>query len=290
MRRPSSFSSSSSSTSTSTRILCALACLFFSNNNNIIQFANAQGQPQPCGGAAHEVVGNKFYIHGGALQGDQLLQSLWALDLTTSWTTSKPAWNALQLGPYNAYHSGGRSADNKSFIVFGRDTAAEPNVIPNSFVNIFDIASGTWTEVNPQGIEDNSRRDFDVVTNPSANKVYILGGDAGPGGSIYSNMFTTYDVATQTVTEVTTPAPGPQSISTYNAVWSATLKAMVVIGGNYKSGAAAQGLLLYHPDTGSWTTQVKRITSNAQTLPSCLLSRTCVQPCIKSRFVPLLKM
>lgn len=129
-------------------------------------------------------------------------------------------------------------------------------MIPNSFVNSFDIASGTWKEYNPQGISDNSRRDFSVVTNPSANKVYILGGDAEPAGSIiYSNIFTTYDVATQTVTEVTTPAPGPQNISTYSAVWSAKLNAMVVIGGNYKSGAAAQGLLLYHPDTGYWTTQ-----------------------------------
>jgi hypothetical protein len=185
------------------------------------------------------------------------LQSLWALDLTTNWTTSQPAWSALSLGPYNAYHSGGRSADNKTFIVFGRDTAADPKVIPNSFVNIYDIASGSWTkELNPQGMNDNTRRDFDVVTNPSANKVYILGGDAGPAGAIYSNMFTTYDVAAQTVTEITTPSPGPQSISTYSAVWSPKLKAMVVIGGNYKSGTAAQGLLLYHPDTGSWTTQV----------------------------------
>ncbi|KAG9065944.1 hypothetical protein KI688_002241 [Linnemannia hyalina] len=230
----------SSSTSTSTRILCVLACLLSFSNNNNIQFANAQGQPQPCGGAAYKVVGNKFYIHGGALQGDQLLQSLWALDLTTNWTTSTPTWIALPLGPYNAYHSGGRSADNKTFIVFGRDTAADPNVIPTSFVNIFDISSKTWTELNPQGINDNSRRDFDVVTNPSANKVYILGGDTGPSGSTYSNMFSTYDVGTQTVTEVTTPAPGPQNIATYNAVWSPKLNAMVVVGGNYKTETAAQ--------------------------------------------------
>ncbi|KAF8925638.1 hypothetical protein BGZ47_003144 [Haplosporangium gracile] len=253
MRQPSS--SSSSSTTTSTRILYALACVLSFSNNNIL-LANAQGQPQPCGGPAYAVVGNKFYVHGGSIQADNLLQSLWALDLTTNWTTSNPAWNPLSLGPYNAYHSGGRSADNKTFIIFGRDTGANANVVPKSFVNIFDITSGTWTkELNPQGINDTSRRDFAAVTNPSANKVYILGGDAGQGGTIYSNMFTTYDVATQTMTEITTPAPGPQSISTYNAVWSANLKAMVVIGGNYKSGTAAQGLLLYHPDTGGWTTQ-----------------------------------
>ncbi|KAK3842174.1 MAG: hypothetical protein J3R72DRAFT_443871 [Linnemannia gamsii] len=246
MRQPSSLP-------TSTRILGALACLLSFTTNTLF---HAQGQPQPCGGAAFAVVGSRFYVHGGATSADNLLATLWALDLTTTWTTSKPAWSNLAIGDNNAYHSGGRSSDNGTFITFGRDTAADPNVIPKSFVNIYDIASNSWTtNFNPQGMNDNTRRDFQVVTNPAANKVYILGGDAGPAGSIYSNMFTTYDVATQEVTEITTPAPGPQSVSTFSAVWSPKLKAMVVIGGNFKSGMAATGLYLYHPDTGYWTTQ-----------------------------------
>ncbi|KAG0272835.1 hypothetical protein BGZ95_011385 [Linnemannia exigua] len=241
------------SSPTSTRILSALACLLSFSTNT---FIHAQGQPQPCGGAAFAVVGCRLYLQGGSISADNLLSTLWALDLTTTWTTTKPAWSALTLGPTNAYHSAGRSSDNATFITFGRDTGANQGAIPKSFVYIYDIASDIWSkEFTPQGLNDDSRRDFQVVTNPAANKVYILGGDAGTGGTIYSNMFTTYDVATQTVTEITTPAPGPQSVSTFNAVWSPKLKAMVVIGGNFKSGTAASSLFLYHPDTGYWTTQ-----------------------------------
>ncbi|KAF9908236.1 hypothetical protein EC991_010076 [Linnemannia zychae] len=255
--------------STSTSILCAFAGLL-----SFSTFINpTQGQPQPCGGAAFAVVGCHLYVQGGATSGDNLLSSLWALDLTTPWSTSKPAWTSLALGPYNAYHSAGRSSDNGTFITFGRDTAADPPVIPNSFVNIYDIASNSWSkELNPQGMNDNSRRDFQVVTNPAANKVYILGGDAGPRGDIYSNMFTTYDVATQTVTEITTPAPGPQSISTFSAVWSPKLKAMVVIGGNFKAGGVASGLYLYHPDTGYWTTQTTNGPFNYGRTSACAAS------------------
>ncbi|KAF9100533.1 hypothetical protein BGX29_006507 [Mortierella sp. GBA35] len=240
--------------SLSTRFYFTLASsLWFLSNS--VYYANGQA-PQPCGGPAYAVIGTKFYVHGGALSADHLLQSTWALDLTKSWTTSKPAWTPLALGPYNAYHSGGRSADNKTFITFGRDTAADPQMIPNSFINIYDIASGNWTkEFSPNNMDDVSRRDFAAVTNPIANKVYLLGGNAGSNGATYSNMFTTYDVATETVTEIPTPSPGPQSISSYAAVWSAKLNAMVVIGGSFKAGGNAQGLSLYHPDTGAWTTQ-----------------------------------
>ncbi|KAF9407874.1 hypothetical protein BGZ94_002530 [Podila epigama] len=212
-------------------------------------------QPQPCGGAAFARVGSKFYIQGGATSGDHLLASLWALDLSTSWTTSKPAWTSLALGPFNAYHSAGYTSDNTSFITFGRDTAADPQVIPDSWVNVYDIASNSWTfSSNPANMADNSRRDFSVVTNPSANQIYILGGDAGPAGAIWSNMFNVYDPMSRTLTETVTPEPGPQSISTYAAVWVPRMNAMLVIGGATPKGSP-QRIYVYHPDTGAWTTQ-----------------------------------
>lgn len=221
-------------------------------------FLWAEAQPQPCGGAAYARVGNNFYIQGGATSGDNLLQPFWALDLTTTWTSSQPAWKPLPLGPANAYHSAGYSADNQSFITFGRDTAADPQVIPQNWVNVYNIATRTWSfSSNPPNMADNSRRDFNVVTNPSSNKIYVLGGDAGPGGAIWSNMFNVYDPATRTLTEITTPPSGPQNIATYAAVWVPRLNAMMVIGGAYMGGASISSLYLYHPDTGSWTTQVR---------------------------------
>ncbi|KAF9361408.1 hypothetical protein BGX26_003541 [Mortierella sp. AD094] len=212
-------------------------------------------QPQSVGGAAFARVGNNFYIQGGAISADNLLLALWALDLTKPWTTSNPAWTSLAIGPSNGYHSAGYSADNKSFITFGRDTGASAAAVPKSWVNIYDIPSGTWNfQTNPATLADNSRRDFSVVTNPSANKIYILGGDSTVSGGKYNNVFDIFDPVSRTLTEITTPAPGPQNIATYSGVWVPRLNAMMVIGGSMQSGTP-QGLYLYHPDTGAWTTQ-----------------------------------
>ncbi|KAF9194992.1 hypothetical protein BGZ51_005956 [Haplosporangium sp. Z 767] len=214
------------------------------------------GQPQPCGGSAFARVGDKFYVQGGAIQADNLLQGFWVLDLATSWTTSSPAWKSLPLGVFNAYHSAGYSADYKTFITFGRDTAADPKVVPKDWINIYDIASSNWTESwNPANMADNSRRDFTAVTNPASNQIYILGGDAGPGGAVYTNVFNVYNTPTKELTEITTPMPGPQNISTYGAVWVPRLNNMLVIGGSFYSGVPASGLFVYHADTGAWTTQ-----------------------------------
>ncbi|KAF9902921.1 hypothetical protein BX616_001762 [Lobosporangium transversale] len=216
----------------------------------------AQGQPQPCGGAAFARVGNTFYIQGGATSGDNLLQQFWALDLTTSWSTSQPAWANLPIGDANAYHSAGYSADNKSFITFGRDTGADSNAVPSSWIYIFDIASNRWAfKSNPTELKDNSRRDFSVVTNPKANKNYILGGDAGPGGETYSNDFDIYDPSTRVLKETTTPLSGPQYIATYSAVWVPGLDAMMVIGGTNLNKTIVRGVYLYHPETEVWAFQ-----------------------------------
>ncbi|KAF9113056.1 hypothetical protein BGX27_002312 [Mortierella sp. AM989] len=229
-------------------------------------------QPQPVGGAAFARVGNNFYIQGGAISADNLLSSLWALDLTKSWTTAKPAWTSLSLGPSNGYHSAAYSADNKSFITFGRNTGADAAVVPRSWVNIYDIPSGTWSfESNPTGLADNSRRDFSAVTNPNANKIYIIGGGSGVSGGTYNNVFDTFDPAMRTLTEITTPVPGPQGIMTHSAVWVSHLNAMIVLGGSLKSGSP-QGLYLYHPHTGAWTTQATTGSYNYAKISACAAS------------------
>jgi hypothetical protein len=216
-----------------------------------------QAQPQPCGGPAYAKVGDKFYIQGGATSGDNLLQYFWALDLTTTWTTSRPDWTALALGPYNAYHSAGYSGDNKTFVTFGRNTGADVQVIPPNWVNVYDIQSDAWTFAeNPASVKDISRRDFYAVSDPDLNKIYVLGGNAGPEGAIASNAFDVYDPVTRSTTEIDTPRPGPQNISTYSAVWLPRLKAMIVFGGYVPRASAYQGLYLYSPSTKTWTTQV----------------------------------
>ncbi|KAI8602181.1 hypothetical protein EDD21DRAFT_427684 [Dissophora ornata] len=166
------------------------------------------------------------------------------------------------------------SADNQSFITFGRDTAAASTVIPKSWVNIYNITTGSWSvSFNPPNLADNSRRDFFVVTNPTANKIYILGGDAGSTGSNTSIAFDTYDPTTRTLVEVSTPSPGPQNISTYAAVWVPRLSVMMVIGGALPV-AVPQGLYLFHPDTGTWSTQATMGTFNYARTSHCAASNT----------------
>ncbi|KAF9362456.1 hypothetical protein BGX34_006161 [Mortierella sp. NVP85] len=229
-----------------------------------------QAQPQPCGGPAFAKVGNKFYIQGGATSGDNLLTHFWALDLTKPWTTSKPEWTILAPGPYNAYHSAGYSADNKTFVTFGRNTGADVQVIPPNWVNVYDIQSNVWTFAeNPSSVRDISRRDFYAVSDPDLNKIYVLGGNAGPEGAIASNAFDVYDPVTKSTTEIDTPRPGPQNISTYSAVWLPRLKAMIVFGGYVPKASAYQGLYLYTPSTKTWTTQTTTGTFNYNGVSHC---------------------
>ncbi|KAF9179765.1 hypothetical protein BGZ51_006669 [Haplosporangium sp. Z 767] len=214
----------------------------------------AQSQPQPCGGAAFAKIGSKFYIQGGATYADNLLQSTWELDLTSPWSTSNPAWKSLPAGPYNAFHSAGYSSDNSTFITFGRNTAASPEQTPAFWLNSFDIATSSWKSWDPPSLKDNSRRDFYAVTNPTANNIYIIGGDASATGATVTNEFDTYDPSTRTLTEVAMPPSGPQNSSTYAAVWIPRLSAMLVIGGQI-SGVSPQSLWIYYPDTSEWATQ-----------------------------------
>ncbi|KAG0055797.1 hypothetical protein BGZ83_007377 [Gryganskiella cystojenkinii] len=214
------------------------------------QTLSQPSQPQSVGGAAFARVGNNFYIQGGATYADNLVQTFWSLDLSQPWTTAAPAWTSLPAGPYNGFHSAGYSSDNSTFYTFGRDTAASASQVAASWLNIYDIATKTWS-APPTGsvvLQDNSRRDFSVVTNPSANKIYILGGDGGPAGSTLSNAFNVYDPATKTLTETT--STGPQNPSTYGAVWASKLGAMLVIG-----GGNSPNLWIYWPLTGGWSTQ-----------------------------------
>jgi len=222
----------------------------------IIDPAHAQAtQPQSVGGAAFTRIGSNFYIQGGSLYADNLVQSLWSLDLSSSWSTSNPAWTSLPPGPYNGFHSAGFSSDNSTLYTFGRDTAASASQIAPSWLNIYDISSKTWSAPasNPAALTDNSRRDFSVVTNPGANKIYILGGDGGAAGSTMSNAFDVYDPAAKSLTE-NAMTTGPQNAVTYGAVWVPRLSNMLVIGG----GNNPAGLWTYTPSTGAWATQVKK--------------------------------
>ncbi|KAK5828123.1 hypothetical protein F5H01DRAFT_107871 [Linnemannia elongata] len=233
--------------------LLALAGLAITSTSPLLQLV--QAQPQACGGAAFAKVGSTFYIQGGATFADNLIQAFWALDLSSPWTTSSPAWSSISPpGPYNAFHSAGVASDGSSFITFGRDTAASTNQIAPSWVNTFNIGSKTWSAVNPPQVADTSRRDFYAVTNLAGSKVYILGGNAGSSGSVSTNVLNTYDPATGSMLETPMPASAPQNSSTYAAVWIKRSATMLLIGG-VNAGNYPQSLWTYNPISGGWATQ-----------------------------------
>ncbi|KAF9581430.1 hypothetical protein BGW38_001544, partial [Lunasporangiospora selenospora] len=224
--------------------------------------------PQPLGAAAYARIGTTFYVQGGGNYADNLQPSFWALDLSTSWTTQQPAWRSLASGPTNAYHTAGYSADGTQFITLGRDTAAPANVVPANWLNIYNIRSNSWTSSNPSGLAVNSRRDFSGATDVGRNKIYVVGGGSGNDGGTSNNVFNTYDIATGTLTEITTPSNGPQNPSSYSAVWIPRMASMLVIGG-MTGGTYPSSIFVYNALDGQWSSQ-----ASSDRVPLSVLARS----------------
>ncbi|KAF9114360.1 hypothetical protein BGX27_011101 [Mortierella sp. AM989] len=214
----------------------------------------AQQQPTVTGASAFARVGNYFFIHSGTVLQDHLVNQFYALDLTTSWSTSQPAWKSLPPGPHNAYHTAGSSSDNATFYTFGRNTGAASNVLPPFWLSIYNIKDQTWQSLNPPAITDTARRDFYATTNPTLNQVYVFGGNTGVAGDKLTNFFNTLDVNTGTMTETVMPAQGPQNAYTYASVWVAHAQKMLVIGGQ-TGGSFPVNLAVFTPGSGVWSTQ-----------------------------------
>ncbi|KAG0233939.1 hypothetical protein BGW42_007014 [Actinomortierella wolfii] len=212
-------------------------------------------QPVPLGASAYAVVGNRFVVQGGAILNDVLNQQFWALDLSSSWPTTSPAWKQLPNGPYNGYHTAIAPRDNKTFITFGRDTGAVPSMIPQWWVNIFDFTTNTWSGVNPASVQDRSRRDFAAVYNPNQNVAYVVGGDAGVMGDQQSDMFDVYDVAKKEVTETPIPANGPRGPYTYGAAWLQNHNSMLLVGGQTAPNGYPSTAFRYDAGKGTWSNQ-----------------------------------
>ncbi|KAF9985570.1 hypothetical protein BGZ65_010510, partial [Modicella reniformis] len=126
--------------------------------------------------------------------------------------------------------------------------------MPQSWLNIFDIKSNSWSSSNPPALRDTTRRDFYAVTNPDKNEIYIVGGNAGPQGAVAANVLDTFDVASKSMTETPIPSSGPQNAYTYTAAWIKHLSSMVLIGGQV-TGGYLQSLSVYNSKTGAWSTQ-----------------------------------
>ncbi|KAI8363460.1 hypothetical protein B0O80DRAFT_421189 [Mortierella sp. GBAus27b] len=215
----------------------------------IAVLSSLHAQPHPTGGSAYVAIHDRLYVQGGDLGGSNLVNQFYALDLSRSWQTSSPVWNALPSGPINAYHSGGFSADMNSFVTFGRE-AGSPYTTAN-FINIFSTSTGSWIGTGSAMIADPTRRDMSIASDTSpGGQIYFMGGDAGQSGAGHSNVLDVYNLKSGVVSETNVPLPGPQNLQGGAAAWLSNRGSMLVIGG-LNDNVETSAVYLYTPASGS---------------------------------------
>ncbi|KAF9179762.1 hypothetical protein BGZ51_006666 [Haplosporangium sp. Z 767] len=210
---------------------------------------SVHAQPHPVGGSAYVTIHDRFYVQGGDLGGSNLVDQFYVLDLSRSWPTNSPSWQALPAGPINAYHSGGFSADMNSFVTFGREVSS-PYATRN-FINIFSTSTGSWIGTGSTMIADPTRRDMTIASDPSpGGQIYFIGGDAGQSGTVRSNVMDIYNLKSGVVSETTVPLPGPQNLQGGAAAWLPHLKSMLVISGLFDNAESGNTVYLYTSRSG----------------------------------------
>ncbi|KAF9910285.1 hypothetical protein BX616_010894 [Lobosporangium transversale] len=220
-----------------------MATFIFTCTLAVLSIVHAQ--PHPTGGAAYVTFHDRLYVQGGDLGGGNLVNQFYSLDLSRSWQTNSPVWNALPSGPINAYHSGGFSAEMNSFVTFGREVGS-PYTTSN-FINIFSTSTGSWIGTGSTMIADPTRRDMVAASDPSpGGQIYFMGGDTGQTGTGHSNAFDIYNLKSSVVSETNVPLPGPQNLQGGAATWLSSRNAMLVIGG-LSDNAESNAVYLFTP-------------------------------------------
>ncbi|KAF8944636.1 hypothetical protein BGZ47_003964 [Haplosporangium gracile] len=120
---------------------------------------------------AHMRAGPNFYVQGGKVVRQNnnyaISPQLYALDISTSWTTDSPPWKALIGGPaYNLYN-GVASPDNKTLTTLFQEQTAQ------LLVNQYSVETNTW-KYNFMTVNENLRGIRPVV-DPTSGLIYIQG-------------------------------------------------------------------------------------------------------------------
>ncbi|KAG0290939.1 hypothetical protein BGZ97_006028 [Linnemannia gamsii] len=119
---------------------------------------------------AYMRAGPNLYVQGGKVVRNSkdysISPQLYALDISTSWTTDSPPWKALTGGPtYNLYN-GATSPDNKTLTTLFDQNA-------QLLVNQYSIETDTW-KYNTVAISENLSGSRPVV-DPTSGLIYIQG-------------------------------------------------------------------------------------------------------------------
>jgi hypothetical protein len=166
------------------------------------------------------------------------------------------SWTATgNMNGIRILHTATLLADGKVLVAGGADSISETSVNALVTAELYDPATGSWTETGPM-IE---ARAHHTATLLADGKVLVAGGSGSGSGSDSLATAELYDPATGSWTET------GQMIDA-RTIHTATLLPdgrMLVAGGDSSSGPQLASAELFDPGTGSWTATGKMVRDHA---------------------------
>ncbi|KAG0272435.1 hypothetical protein BGZ95_011815 [Linnemannia exigua] len=218
---------------------------------NVNAQITADPGPVPVTGAASARATTRFYIIGGlnsTTNGTLPLDQFFSLSLTTSWSTTAPAWTKLSSigAPKQRIFPATFSKNQKSLIVF---RAGEPD-----YIRRYIVASGNWSPSSVT-LTYGSREGVGAVTDPNTGLVYVARGYTDAA----ERSVDVYNVDRDTLSEVPLPlaTEALAQRTYYGNVWCQPRKSILYFGGyalETQPAPTSPVITEFSPSNQTWTT------------------------------------
>jgi hypothetical protein len=180
--------------------------------------------------------GQALYVLGGKLSDELPLSQMFLLDLSTSWSTSSPAFKKLPDGYGDYSMPNALTSDQQTWFI-----------LSNGIAYAYKFETSSWKTLT-QDSDINKNHGNAAATDPETGLIYV------PNG--YSDWWTgkktmmIYSAADKTF-DYDSMQPSLLNMYLYTATWSPDLKGMLIFGGvNFKTNITTNDLLFYHPSDG----------------------------------------
>ncbi|KAF9330779.1 hypothetical protein BG006_006289, partial [Podila minutissima] len=206
-------------------ILPIFLYLLLSSLHDNTLFANAQTYtPRSTSGSVSAFIdGKALYVHGGTLDDSSTIAQSFALDLSTSWDLTAPAYKQLPDGINNGYNPGALLNDSTTLFIMNDTTFYYYNV-RNGQTTGYPINLSNRVLMRGSALQ--------AATNPGTGRVYIPRGYYGQD-NLYALL--RFDPDTKKFDYITMPVE-MQNMVEYPVAWVPHLDAMLIFGGiDYKA-------------------------------------------------------
>ncbi|KAI8604043.1 hypothetical protein EDD21DRAFT_243345 [Dissophora ornata] len=245
---------------------CALA---FTTVSTVLPTVYAQ-MPTSTRRTGFAQLNDALYIEGG-FDSDTTTQFV-SLDLSTSWSSSTPAWSILPggqsaahlaLAPISSTANGGAKG---SLMAIGGMGAP-------SFFSFYDVSAGSWSNMTTVKPPYTYLEGQAAVSDPNTGLVYIVG---GYGNNTY-NQLSVYDPNARSMVSQAA-ATAATSLTDVGAVWVSSRNTVLTFGGSRAPPANTSGLGTgdlneYDPSTKTW-----KVMSTSGDIPPARLDH-CMAAC-----------